>query len=305
MPKSFTAGCYRLKSLAWVTVAYLTALAAAVVVIVSAEFHPVIDTLLADIAATLVIFVFGRIFRNASFYDAYWSLAPIVIGLYWMLGINYADNLAWSQILIMTLVIIWGLRLTLNWASGWQGLRHEDWRYVYYRRKSGRLFWLVELVGIELVPTIVVFLGCLSLFPILTAENTSLSLLSAVGILVIVGAIALETIADLQLQRFVEKTADPGQIMQQGLWRYSRHPNYLGEIMFWWGLWLCVPGTDAWRWVALSGPLAVTVLFIFVSIPLMEKHNKARRTGYGEYTKQVPVLIPGLKKSTSIKTQPF
>ncbi len=284
---------YLIMSFAWVTVAYLFAVAGAFLVVSSTgRFHPVIYTFIADIAATLVVYIFGRIFRNASFYDPFWSLAPMVIAFYWMLKLNDSGGISWTQILVISVVILWGLRLTFNWASQWQGLKHEDWRYTDYRRRSGKLFWLIELVGIDLVPTIVVFGGCLCLYPVLTADQPAFGILQAVGLVVTLGAIIIETVADVQLKRFLDNAPSSGAIMNQGLWKYSRHPNYLGEILFWWGLWLFVPGHDAVRWLTLIGPLAVTALFVFVSIPLMEKRNLARRSGYALHAQKVPVLVP-------------
>lgn len=298
MPKAVVAKGYLIKSFAWIILAYLAALVvAALVLSILGQSNPIFKTFMADIAATLVIFVFGHVFRNASFYDPYWSLAPIIIALYWLLFVNQYDTISWNQLLVLALVIIWGLRLTFNWASQWQGRKHEDWRYVEYRRTSGKLFWMVELVGIELVPTIVVFLGCLSLYPVLTAAKPSFGSIQVVATVVTISAILLETTADVQLKRFLDQNWPSGSIMNEGLWKYSRHPNYLGEILFWWGLWLFIPGSGLSRWLALSGPLAVTALFVFVSIPLMEKHNLFRRSGYAQHAKRISVLIPWIPKN--------
>jgi steroid 5-alpha reductase family enzyme len=211
--------------------------------------------------------------------------------------INKYEAISWNQLLVLGLVIIWGLRLTFNWASQWQGQKHEDWRYVEYRRTSGELFWAVELVGIELVPTTVVFLGCLSLYPVLTEVSPSFGFMQMAATALTLTAILLETTADFQLKRFLDQKLPPGSIMNKGLWKYSRHPNYLGEILFWWGLWLFIPGYGIIRWLALSGPLAVTALFVFVSIPLMEKHNLSRRSCYSQHAKKISVLIPWFPKN--------
>ena len=298
MPKAAVSKGYLIRSFAWILLAYLMAfVVAAAVLMALGQSNPIFKTLVADVTATLVIFVFGHVFRNASFYDPYWSLAPIIIALYWLLSVSQYNAISWNQLLVLALVMIWGLRLTFNWASQWQGQKHEDWRYVEYRRTSGKLFWLVELVGIELVPTIVVFLGCLSLYPVLTVESPSFGFIQMAATALTLIAIFLETIADVQLKRFLDRKSPSGSIMNEGLWKYSRHPNYLGEILFWWGLWLFIPGSGLSRWLALSGPLAVTALFVFVSIPLMEKHNQSRRSGYSQYAHKISVLIPRFPKN--------
>lgn len=281
----------RKKAFAFYSLAYLVALSAAVAVgYAFIERHPILVVLTADIAATLVIYAFGRVFRNASFYDAYWSVAPLVIALFWTLGVK-SDGAAARQIIVVTLVFIWGLRLTGNWARQWQGLKHEDWRYRDFRKKSGGWFWLVDLVGIELMPTIIVFLGCLSLYPALAAGKNPFGALDITAIAVTAGAIAIETIADEQLRRFTHNKPRAGEIMAKGLWAYSRHPNYLGEVMFWWGLFLFALAADSACWWAIAGPAVITALFVFISIPLMEKRSLERRPGYAEHRKKTSALM--------------
>ena len=258
--------------------------------------HPILVVLVADVAATLVIYAFSRRFRNASFYDAYWSVAPLAIALYWMLATASENAVLARQIVVVTLVFLWGLRLTYNWARQWQGLKHEDWRYADFRKRSGNWFWLVDLVGIEMMPTVVVFMGCLSLYPALYAGENCFGPLDGIAIAITAAAIVIEATADEQLLRFVRKKQPAGQIMAKGLWAYSRHPNYFGEITFWWGLFVFGLAADSGYWWTVVGPLAITALFLFVSIPMMEKRNMERRPGYEERRKKVSALIPWIPK---------
>ncbi|OGO17445.1 MAG: hypothetical protein A2Z15_00055 [Chloroflexi bacterium RBG_16_50_11] len=274
----------------------LALLIAAAVGYVLRERHPILIVFIADIAGTLVIYAFGRVFRNASFYDAYWSVAPLAIALYWMFGAAPGGAVPTRQIIVITLVFIWGLRLTCNWARQWRGLKHEDWRYQDFRKKSGGWFWLVDLVGIELMPTVLVFLGCLSLYPALATGSNSFGLLDGLAVIVTGSAIAVETIADEQLRRFTQVKPRAGATMDKGLWAYSRHPNYFGEVMFWWGLFLFALAADADYWWTITGPAAITLLFVFVSIPMMEKRSLERRPGYGEHRKKISALVPWFPK---------
>ena len=285
------------KAFALYALAYILALCVAILVVYAlGERHPVLIAFIADIAATLVIYTFSRVFQNASFYDAYWSVAPLAIALYWVLGAVSEDVVLARQMVVVTLVFLWGLRLTYNWARQWQGLGHEDWRYADLREKSKRLFWLVDLCGIEMMPTMVVFLGCLSLYPALSTGTDSFGLLDGIAIVVTAGAIIIEAAADQQLRRFVKTKRQPGQIMATGLWAYSRHPNYFGEIMFWWGLFIFALAADSSYWWTMVGPLAITVLFLVVSIPVMDKRSLDRRPGYDEHMKKVSALIPWFPK---------
>jgi steroid 5-alpha reductase family enzyme len=143
---------------------------------------------------------------------------------------------------------------------------------------------------------LVVFLGCLSLYPALSVGENSFGPLDGIAIAITAGAIIIEATADEQLLRFVRKKQQPGQIMATGLWAYSRHPNYFGEITFWWGLFLFGLAADSGYWWTVVGPLAITALFLFVSIPMMEKRNMERRPAYEERRKKVSALIPWIPK---------
>jgi len=186
--------------------AYLLALAVALVVGHSLYgHHPIIIVFWADLTATLVPYLFSRLFRNASFYDAYWSLAPLPIALYWMFGIAPITTITARKIVVLLLLFAWGLRLTWNWASQWRGLKDEDWRYAELRKKHPSWFWIVDLVGIEMMPTVIVFLGCLSLYPSLAVSRNALNILDIIAMVVTTGAMIMEATADEQLRRFKKR----------------------------------------------------------------------------------------------------
>jgi len=259
--------------------------------------HPLLMIFLADIAGTLVIYIFSRVFRNASFYDAYWSIAPLFISLFWLLRTSFPSGLTVRQVIVIVLVFFWGLRLTYNWARQWQGLKHEDWRYQDLRKKLPQWFWLIDLVGIEIMPTIIVFLACLALYPALAVGINSFGAIDVFAIVITGGAIVVETVADEQLRRFTKQNLQSGAIMTKGLWEYSRHPNYFGEVTFWWGLFFFGLAADAGYWWTIIGPVSITILFLVISIPLMEKRSLARRPGYAETRKKIPVFLPWFPKS--------
>ena len=251
---------------------------------------------IADISGTLVIYSFGRVFHNASFYDAYWSVAPLTISLFWVLRASSSSIVTMRQIIVIALVFVWGLRLTYNWARQWQGLKHEDWRYQDLRNKAPRWFWLIDLIGIEIMPTVIVFLACLSLYSALAIGKKGFGLLDVIAVIITAGAIVIETIADAQLREFTLKRRLSGEIMAKGLWAYSRHPNYFGEVMFWWGLFLFGLAADLGYWWTIIGPILITCLFTFISIPLMEKRSLERRPGYREITRIIPTFFPRFPK---------
>jgi steroid 5-alpha reductase family enzyme len=241
----------------------------------------------ADLAATLVVFVLSVLYDNSSFYDPYWSVAPIPIVVW--LALDSSAPLA-RRALVVALVIAWGARLTWNWTRSWSGFSHEDWRYVELRRKTGRAYWLVSLLGLHGMPTVTVFLCLLPLWPAL-ASFAPLGPLDLAAVALTAGAIALEATADAQLRAFRRGDHPPGAIFAAGLWARCRHPNYLGEISFWWGLFLFGVAAEprAWWWLAI-GPLWMTIMFAFISVPMIDRRSLERRPGYAEHMKRVPSL---------------
>ena len=250
---------------------------------------PILVVGAADLAATIVIFLFSVMVRNSSMYDPYWSVAPVPIALFWLLqpGSNGFANL--RHVLIFALLCLWAIRLTANWASQWRGLGHEDWRYRDIKRQAGRFYWPVSFLGIHLLPTILVFGGCLALWPTLSDRDARLSWLDVVAAFVTLTAIVIETTADGQMRRFRRSLAAKRDTdaMPRGLWSLSRHPNYFGEVLFWWGLYLFVPLAYPDFRLVVIGPLLILGLFLGISIPLMERHLLAGHPEYAEYQRRV------------------
>lgn len=281
----------RRRALAAVSVAYAVALAVALGSGWTIRGrHPILVAALADLAATLVVFVFSVRHENSSLYDPYWSVAPIPIVAYWASGAPSRPDV--RAILVIVLVTLWGIRLTANWVARWNGLGDEDFRYVEIRSRAGRLYWPASLVSIHLLPTAWVFLGLLPTWPALSGAGAPLRALDGLALLVTAGAIVIETIADLQLRRFLRTRGERPAVLDSGLWRYSRHPNYFGEVAFWWGLWLFgIAAEPGWAWTAV-GPLSITLLFLLVSIPWMDRRMLSRHPGWAAQMRATSGLVP-------------
>ena len=225
-------------------------------------------------------------------YDPYWSVAPIPIALFWLLRPGSDGFANPRHVLIFCLLCVWAFRLTSNWAVHWYGMNFEDWRYRDIHKQTGLFYWPVSFLGIHLMPTILVFLGCLALWPTLSDQNTQLTWLDGIAALVTLGAVVIEGMADFQMGRFRSQPGAREQVIPPGLWSLSRHPNYFGEVLFWWGLFLFVPLAYPTFWWAIVGPLAILLLFLGVSIPLMERHLLPRHPTYAEYQKHVSAFFP-------------
>lgn len=263
--------------------------------------HPLLIAGVSDIAATAVVFFFSVLLNNSSVYDPYWSVAPIPIALFFAFRAASGRTDAVRLSVILILVCAWGGRLTYNWLSGWRGLAHEDWRYVNIRNKTGRAYWPASFMAIHMIPTISVFLGCLSLYASLSRSVNSFGTLDFIAAAVTSAAIWVEARADRQLRRFKLTQKDTSKVLSTGIWAFTRHPNYFGEIVFWWGLFLFSVSAAPALWWAAVGPVAITMLFFFISIPWMEKHMKERRPGYDDYRGRTSVLIPWFTRKTGGK----
>ncbi len=279
----------------WVAYLMATIVAIGVGLLAPVE-HPIATAALASLAAIGVLFIHSFAFGNSSFVDAFWSVAPAVIGVYWIASAG--DGLASTarQVVVLALVLWWGAGLTWNWARGWDGLAHEDWRYVDLRESTGRLYWAVSLLGIHLLPACWLFLGCLPLYPALAVGTRPWGWLDGLACLVTVSAIACEQLADRQLHRFRSSRPEPEAILDTGLWSLSRHPNYLGEMGLWWGLFLFgLAAAPAYWWTGI-GAASITLMFRYVSLPMIETRMLGRRPAFAERQRQVGMVLPGLGK---------
>lgn len=284
----------RARSFLWVGVCYLVALASAFIAAralgpYEGPYGVLIQLAVGDLAATMVVFLWSLAFRNSSFYDPYWSVAPVVIAA---CCIAVGGAPVARQALLMALISAYGARLTYNWARGWTGLGHEDWRYVDLREKTGPLFQLVNLFGIMLFPTFLVFMGSVPMMPALITGRAPLGVWDLAGCLALGGGTLIQGVADNQLRAFVKTRTDPQEVMQRGLWAWSRHPNYFGEISVWFGVLFFGLGSGALQLWMMAGAGLMVFLFVVISIPMMEKRQAARKPAYREYRARTSMLVP-------------
>ncbi len=279
-----------------VTGAYSLALIASVLVgMYVSDLPPIWVAALADLVGTALIFEFSRRLDNSSMYDPYWSLAPVVIAAYWLF-VGVGAGALMRPVIVLALLLVWAVRLTMNWVRRWNGLRDEDWRYVMLRQRYGKRYWIVSWMGIHLLPTVLVFLGCLPLYAVLVEPQTAITWMDAAAVLVTSAAIWIEARADVELHRFRTTDHEPSDILDSGLWGLCRHPNYLGEVLFWWGLFAFGLAANPSYWWTGVGALSITLLFKYVSIPMIDERMIERRPGYDERMRSTPAIIPRLRR---------
>ena len=251
-----------------------------------------LDALIADLIATAVVFAASRIHHNSSCYDPYWSVLPPYLVLFWLVASDTADVDEPRSILLTIVVLVWAIRLTGNWIHDWPGLHHEDWRYPMLRDNAGKAELLVDLTAIHFVPTAIVFGALVPAYAVLDRPGKDLNWVDGIALVVGLGAPLLQLVSDAQMRRFI-RDRQPGQAMDQGLWAWSRHPNYFGEISFWFSLAIfAIAGAPSDWWWLLLGPIAMTAMFLGASIPMMEKRSLERRPAYQDVIDRVPTLVP-------------
>ncbi len=240
--------------------------------------------LIADVCATVFTYIFSLIFSNASMYDPYWSVQPMIITA----GFAAVSRPCVAGALVLVAIFIWGMRLTINWIYTFKGFgEYEDWRYRMLREKSGRFYQFVNFTGIHMVPTLIVYLCTLPAVYIIT-ERPEANIWSWVFFILALLCPVLQLTADLQMHSFRKESR--GRLCRKGLWKYARHPNYLGEISMWWMIALSAVCTTGHVWL-IAGAVANTVLFLAASIPMADRHLSSRE-GYDEYRKETRMLLP-------------
>ena len=288
--------------------AYISALAIGILAwwliqrynLISNSFYIV---LIVDCIATLVIWVFSIINHNSSIYDPYWVIAPplLALGVIFSSGGLTSSHWSFRQIIIVVFLFVWSFRYHIFYKwTGWRtGLIHEDWRYEKMRGYPIP-YWLNSLLGMHLFPTLLVFFafapGILVLF-IPAADQNPFSIFDALGIITAVVAILILYFSDRQLQRFRStEEYKKGGIFRNGLWKYSRHPNYFGEVLFWFsmmffgisvGLHTSYPNVV----LVFVGSVIMAIFFRFSSW-LMDIRSLERRPNYKQVMEEVSAMIP-------------
>ena len=253
---------------------------------------PVISTLLRIwalcLAGGLVLWAVSLVRRNAGLVDVFWGLGFVVATLLaWSRGGQASSG--W-QLLHLTMVAVWGVRLAAHIA--WRGWGHgEDRRYAAMRQKHGARFWWVSLFTVFLLQATLVALLCAPL-AIVQLRPVVQPLWCLAGSLLWLAGFLFEAVADAQLLVFQRDPGSRDRVLDSGLWRYSRHPNYFGESLLWWGYGAFVLGVPGGFWT-LFAPLAMTFLLLRVSgVPLLEAGMEKRRPGYRDYIERTNSFVP-------------
>ncbi len=246
------------------------------------------------IAVLFMMFVgwlISLFYRNVTIVDSLWGLGFVCITwITFFLG----DGFFYRRFLLAVLVSLWGLRLCLylshrNWGKG------EDPRYGTWRKKSGDQFWLISLFKVFILQALFMwFISIVIQTGQLAPSPTALGWLDIVGTIAWTIGFVFEAVGDWQLARFKSDPTNKGRVLDTGLWAYTRHPNYFGEFLIWWGIYIITLSNSGNWWTIFSPIIVTTVLLKMTGIPLTESMLVEKRPGYADYIKRTSAFFPWL-----------
>ena len=244
-------------------------------------------------AFTLLWLVSLRV-EDSSIVDSAWGPGFVLVtSVAAVLGGGYP----WRRYLVLILITMWGLRLGLHIFARNQG-HGEDRRYTRMRERRGRSWWWVSYFQVFLLQAVILWIVSSPVQAAsASADPDSLTLLDGLGALMWLTGFLFEAVGDHQLKAFKADQANAGKVMDRGLWRYTRHPNYFGDATVWWGIGLIAVQVER-GWVSLIGPLLMTFLLLRVSgVALLESDLKKRKPEYADYVRRTNAFIPGPPKT--------
>ena len=250
-----------------------------------------------DLLATVFIFCCSLSWKNSSWYDAYWSvIPPVILLLPFIYGI--APDSSERMWLLISGVMFWAVRLTYNWARNWEGFSHEDWRYIRMKgsQASPLARFLIDFTSIHLIPTLCVYLALIPAINALYFSDTELNYLDFFAFGILVCAVLIQIVSDQQMYNFRQNSLNIGKTMQSGLWFYSRHPNYFGELLFWFGLAIFGLASDNFNFINYIGFVVMYLLIAIGSVKLMDDRSLKTRPDFVAYAKNTPKIWINLFK---------
>lgn len=239
------------------------------------------------LAYMTAFFALAVVRRDNSVADIAWGGGFLLVAL-----LSLHRGVGWlpRPALLTVLVALWAARLAIHILRRNRG-RGEDPRYAAWRREWGRWWLPRSYLQVFLLQGAILLVVAAGIIVVNTRSGPRLRALDVVGAAVVVAGLAVETVADRQLARFTRDPVNSGRILDRGLWRYSRHPNYFGEAVVWWGVWLIALSVPGGWWTAVS-PLLITFLLLKVSgVPLLERLMEGR-PGWAEYKTRTSIFIP-------------
>lgn len=260
------------------------------------EFFSIwLNGFLVSMAFLTLLWLISVFLKNASIIDPFWGTGFIILAIYYQYATQSYNNLSW---LLVGLVILWGARLSiyLLWRNMGKG---EDYRYQQFRKDYGpKRYWWFSFFQVFLLQGVIMSIVALPVLgSLVPTRNFTLSPLMWFGLLFWLIGFIFEAGGDYQMARF-KRTKKSGDLLNTGLWRYTRHPNYFGNAMIWWGIGLFSVSNG--YYLPLLGPILMNFLLLRVSgVSMLERSLKTKKSGYDDYIATTSAFIPRPPKKLS------
>ncbi len=244
-----------------------------------------------------IIWLISLVIKDSSIVDIFWGSGFVVLAWFY----NFAsDGYGTRQLLLAIIVTLWGLRL--SGYIGWRNIgKGEDFRYQKWRAEAGRSWWWKSYFRVYVLQGVILWIVASPLLAANFYDTNHLNLMDFVGVLLWAIGLFFETVGDYQLAHFKANPANKGKVMDQGLWRYTRHPNYFGDAVVWWGFWAIALAAGGF-WTIYS-PIIMTFFLMKVSgVALLEKTLIESKPQYADYIQRTNAFFPGSPKKVQVSS---
>lgn len=239
----------------------------------------------------IIVFIIAQAIKNNSIVDIGWGLGFIATAFVLLFEKGKFNN---YNFVFISMILIWGLRLALHIYLRGRG-KGEDFRYAQWRKDWGKNAAIKAFFKVFVLQGIIMLIVALPIIVVFSSTNNQLNIFALAGLLIFAFGFMFESIADFQLYCFKKKPENKGKIITTGLWKYTRHPNYFGEAVLWWGISVFTIGANNFLFSFIS-PVVINLLLVYVSgVPLLEKKYEGNNE-WEEYKKITPAFIPIIGK---------
>ncbi|MCF8227823.1 MAG: DUF1295 domain-containing protein [Bacteroidales bacterium] len=238
----------------------------------------------------LVFYIIAQFIKDNSIVDIGWGGGFIIVSLVLLF---YTENYGLPQLIMLLAVVLWGLRLSIHIFARNKG-KEEDFRYANWRKQWGKMAWLIAFFKVFMLQGLVMLIVSLPIIINFAGVTEQICFLHYLGIALFLIGYYFEVVGDYQMSQFKKKPENKGRIIEEGLWKHTRHPNYFGEAVLWWGIFfMALPANLGW--IAVISPLVMTFLLRYGSgVPMLEKKYEGRED-WEAYKKRTPVFFPFIK----------
>ncbi len=263
--------------------------AIATAVFLSFQPYPFGQGFLVIMSCLTVLWLLSLYLKDSSIIDIFWGTGFVIAAWFYREKLGLSDI---KSLIYCILITIWGLRLSIHLA--FRNIGHgEDYRYQEWRKQYKNNWWWVSFLRVFLLQGVLLWIISSVFVPAIASQNTSFSILDFVGLTLWIIGISFEAIGDWQLLQFKKNPVNKGKVLQTGFWALTRHPNYFGDALLWWGYFLFACSNEGY--IYIFSPLLMSFLLMRVSgVTLLEKKLVETKSQYAEYIKTVPAFFPKL-----------